>query len=172
MEGVRMIGFRMTQLRKDKKLTQTKVAKALNIAQGSYSLYELDKRSPDYETLKRIAKYYNVSISYLLGETDQKNFEQQVVAKENNTEEDSADLVNIKNLSDIEKIFFKAYIQLDCEIRQKLVEHFSEALESHRNELNAQKDIDAEVERYRLELEAERLGKTLSASGGRKKDLG
>lgn len=61
-----MIGNKLKELRTSKKLTQEEIAKLLNVAQGSYSNYEKNKREPDYETLKKIATFYKVSIDYLL----------------------------------------------------------------------------------------------------------
>lgn len=65
-----MIGNRLVELRKEKGLTQEELAKALNISRSALSLYEIGKRDPDTETLKKIAEYFNVSIDYLLGRTD------------------------------------------------------------------------------------------------------
>ena len=67
-----MLGNRLKELREELDRTQTQVAQDLNMSQGSYGLYERDQRSPDYDTLKKIANYYNVSMAYLLGETDKR----------------------------------------------------------------------------------------------------
>ena len=48
------------------KHNQTKIAKALGIAQTTYSGYERGESEPDIETLKRISGYFGVSIDYLL----------------------------------------------------------------------------------------------------------
>lgn len=61
-----MIGNKLKELRISKKLTQDELAELLNVAQGSYSNYENDKRDPDYDTLKKIARFYNVTTDYLL----------------------------------------------------------------------------------------------------------
>lgn len=166
------ISAKLIELRKQIKKSQAAVASDLKISQQAYSFYENNKRSPDYETLRKIAAYYNVSMAYLLGETNQKNFSSNIPPSNDTVVTANPDIVSIKDLSTIERVFFKAYLQLDHDIRQKLVEHFTEALDTHREELTTQKDIEAELDRYRLELEAERLGKTSSASGGRKRDLG
>lgn len=67
-----MIGERLKQLRLEKNMHKTEIAKALNITAQSYGLYENEKRSPDYTTLKQIADYFGVSMSYLLGETNER----------------------------------------------------------------------------------------------------
>lgn len=167
-----MLGYRLTELREQLKMTQTAVAVALNMTPSSYSLYERGKRSPDYETLKKIANFYNVSMAYLLGETDQKNFPSAALPQASTPPAADPDVINIKALSSLEKHLFKTYLELDYDIRQKLVEHFREAFDTYKEQETARKDIEAELERYRLELEAEHLGKTSSASGGRKRNLG
>ncbi len=65
-----MLGKRLKELRSSRKLTQTEIAEKLGITRGTYAHYEIDKRQPDYETLKKIAKYYDVNTDYLLGLTD------------------------------------------------------------------------------------------------------
>lgn len=68
--GDNVIGQQLKQLRELHNLTQKDVAAALNITQTSYSYFENNKRSPDYITLKRLADYFNVKMSFLLGETE------------------------------------------------------------------------------------------------------
>lgn len=166
-----MIGQRLKLLRLELDKSQTYIAKDLNISQQTYSFYENEKRSPDYETLKKIASYYNVSMAYLLGETDQKNSSPTLpqvapppVADPN--------VINIKALSSLERHLVKAYLELDYDVRQKLVKHFREAFDTYKEEETAQKDIEAELERYRLELEAELLAKKTVSSNNRKRNLG
>lgn len=167
-----MIGNRLKQLREEKNLPKATLAKELNMTPQSYGLYENEKRSPDYQTLKKLANYFTVSMAYLLGETDQKNFSSNTAPLNDFVETANPNVINIEDLSAIEKVFLQAYRQLDRDMRQKFIEHFIEALDTHRAELATQKNIEAELERYRLELEAEHLGKTSSASGGRKRGLG
>lgn len=68
-----MLGERISKLRKEKGMTQEELAKALNITRSALSLYEIGKRDPDTETLKKIAEYFGVSIDYILGRTDLPN---------------------------------------------------------------------------------------------------
>lgn len=65
-----MIGERLLELRKDADLTQDDLAEILKINKHSISSYERDKSEPP-DTIKiAIARYFNVSIDYLLGITD------------------------------------------------------------------------------------------------------
>ncbi|MCI2019988.1 MAG: helix-turn-helix domain-containing protein [Lentilactobacillus buchneri] len=69
-----MFAERLKQLRKEKSgLTQEMVAKQIGIAKTTYSAYEQGKRQPDYDTLNRLAKYFNASVDYLLGNTFSRN---------------------------------------------------------------------------------------------------
>lgn len=60
-------GDRLKKARKAKKLTQDQVAKIVGIDFTTISKYENDHSEPDYETLKRLAQIYEVSIDSLLG---------------------------------------------------------------------------------------------------------
>lgn len=61
------IGERLTKLREDKGFMQKDVAEKIGIAPNTLSGYERDVRNPDSETLIKLAKFYGVSIDYLLG---------------------------------------------------------------------------------------------------------
>lgn len=61
---------RLTDLRQSKGLTQNELAELVNVSRSALSLYELGKREPDYETLVRLADFFDVSVDYLLGKTD------------------------------------------------------------------------------------------------------
>ncbi len=65
-------GNRLRQLREDRGLSQLDLSKHLNIANSTLSLYEAGKREPDYDTLQRLADYFDVSTDYLLGRSEYK----------------------------------------------------------------------------------------------------
>ena len=65
--------FRLKQLRKEKKLSQLRLAIDLDMNQNTISRYENMEREADYITLIRFADYFNVSLDYLLGRTDNKD---------------------------------------------------------------------------------------------------
>lgn len=65
-----MVYKRIRDLREDKDLTQTDVAKVLGISQRSYSYYENGERTLTPEILIKLSKFHNVSIDYILGNTD------------------------------------------------------------------------------------------------------
>ena len=61
--------FRLKLLREQKRISQTKLALDLNMNQNSISRYENMEREADYFTLIKFADYFNVSLDYLLGRT-------------------------------------------------------------------------------------------------------
>lgn len=60
-------GQTLSYLRKRAKVTQLELAKALNIAKSTISMYETGKREPDFETLEAIADFFNVNMDFLIG---------------------------------------------------------------------------------------------------------
>lgn len=65
-----MLKNRLIKLRTGKGLSQYDLAKTLNLSRGQISNYELGSRQPDYETLTKIADFFNVSTDYLLCRTN------------------------------------------------------------------------------------------------------
>lgn len=61
---------RIRNLREDKDLSQKDMARELNIAQTTYSDYELAKINLPIQILKKLAIFHNTSIDYLLELTD------------------------------------------------------------------------------------------------------
>lgn len=58
---------RLKELRERKELFQSDVAKFLGISTPAYSYYEANKRNMPAETAIKLAKFFNVSVDYLLG---------------------------------------------------------------------------------------------------------
>lgn len=61
---------RIRDLREDCDLNQTQVAKMLGMSQTGYSKYETGENDIPTPVLIQLANFYNVSIDYLLGQTD------------------------------------------------------------------------------------------------------
>lgn len=62
--------FRLRQLRRQRRMSQVRLAMELHISQNTVCRYETGEREADYATLIRIADYFGVSLDYLLGRTD------------------------------------------------------------------------------------------------------
>ena len=90
---------RLKELRKQAHLTQVELAKLLGIGQSSYADWERGKKKPTQENLVKIAQVLNVSIDYLVGNSEEKT-----------DELDNIELLfrmNSKGLTEKEKKIFK-----------------------------------------------------------------
>ena len=63
-------GERLQTLRKDKNHTQAQIAVLFDITERAYRRYENGQSTPHYETLTKIADYFEVSLDYLTGRSD------------------------------------------------------------------------------------------------------
>lgn len=63
---------RLREIREDKDFSQTYIAKLLKTSQQQYSKYELGIRSIPIEKLNVLADYYDTSVDYLIGRTDER----------------------------------------------------------------------------------------------------
>lgn len=61
---------RIRNLREDNDLTQAEIAKVLGMSQTGYSKYEVGSHDIPTRVLIVLARYYNVSVDYILGLTD------------------------------------------------------------------------------------------------------
>ena len=59
----KMLSLILKELRSRKNITQSDLASALGVSLGAVGNWESNKRMPDYETLKKLADYFDVSIS-------------------------------------------------------------------------------------------------------------
>lgn len=64
------MGKILAELRKDKHLLQKDLADFLKISVGTVSNYETGAHEPDFETLCKLADFFQVSTDYLLGRTN------------------------------------------------------------------------------------------------------
>ena len=78
-----MFGDKLRFLREYQELPQGEVAKRLNLTQATYCRYESNVHQPDFDTLKRIANFFDVSIDYLL-ENDEHLYDNEEIFDFNN----------------------------------------------------------------------------------------
>lgn len=64
--------MRLRDLREDNDLTQTHIAKLLNIKQNTYSQYESGARQIPIDTLVKLCEFYDTSVDYIIGLTNEK----------------------------------------------------------------------------------------------------
>lgn len=72
MRWVMKMYRRIRDMREDQDLTQAQVGNAVGVSQRTYAYYESGQRMIPPQVLCALADFYQVSIDYLLGRTDQK----------------------------------------------------------------------------------------------------
>ena len=105
---------RLKKLRKDAGLTQVDVANKLGISQPAYASWERGIKKPTQDNLVKIAQVLNVSVDYLVGNSEKKS-----------DDLDNIELLfrmNSKGLTDEEKEIFKKELIEFMEERKTLFE--------------------------------------------------
>ncbi|MFV3012943.1 helix-turn-helix domain-containing protein [Clostridium botulinum] len=64
------LGYIIKKLRKENNLTQKELGDKLNVGKSTISQYENNINTPDIDIIKKISKIFDVSVDYLLGNTD------------------------------------------------------------------------------------------------------
>lgn len=132
---------RLTQLRRSNGMTQKQIAQSLSIDRSTYAYYELDKTKPDFETLVRISNIYQVSLDYLLGQSDSPSSPSVVVREPGPTYGDAlSESVPLSGLSEDEQSFIIMYRQMDDQQRRSMLEY---ALSCLRNRFGEEKDAES-----------------------------
>lgn len=131
-----MVGEKLRDLRKAKGITAEVLCKELGITVGSYRNYERNDRNPPYETLIKIADYYNVTLDYLLGREPQKEKPYHL---------------------GLERGLKEAYLSLPKEVRAQILQAMLDAVMSYQEEENQNNyitqitTIGAELDRRKAE---------------------
>jgi len=73
---------RLRDLREDHDLSQKKLAERLGMSQTGYSKYETGENDVPTTILIRLSRFYDVSIDYLLGETNDPDRHQPIYERE------------------------------------------------------------------------------------------
>lgn len=67
-----MIGQTIRDLRKQRKMSQTELAKILHVSQQTVTAWETGKAEPSSSAISSLADYFDVTTDYLLGRPDRK----------------------------------------------------------------------------------------------------
>ena len=62
---------RLKELRTSRNLTQKQVYEAIGMSAIGYQRYEYGEREPAYQNLLALADYFDVSLDYLVGRSDE-----------------------------------------------------------------------------------------------------
>ena len=63
-------GAHLRTIRKSQKYTQKQVAEAIDVTERNYQRYEADEQRPAFDVLIALADYFDVSLDYLCGRSD------------------------------------------------------------------------------------------------------
>lgn len=102
---------RLRDLREDSDITQKDLAKILKDTQQHYQLYESGKREPPFWVIIKLAEYYNVSIDYIAGLTNNKG--------QNNNNEEQNILKMYNSLSEKRKGKLELFLEQLTEEQEK-----------------------------------------------------
>lgn len=74
-QGVMLMnmGERLRELRMRRNISQEEVARHIGITRSAYSHYEINNRQPVYETLIKLAAFFDVTLDYIIGGTATKH---------------------------------------------------------------------------------------------------
>jgi len=116
-----MFNIILKELREDKGLTRKEVAKHLDIHESTYGKYELGHLKPSLEMIEKVADFFDVSIDYLIGRTEQVTTDKLTPNNNNLTNTNTEELLlteikkmlgrepteeELKKILDISKVFF------------------------------------------------------------------
>jgi transcriptional regulator with XRE-family HTH domain len=77
------MGERLRVLRLRRKISQEEVARHIGITRSAYSHYEINNRQPVYETLIKLADFFDVSLDYIIGGAQSKSKDEQSLTPDN-----------------------------------------------------------------------------------------
>ena len=134
------VGKRIKHLREKNSLEAQKLAHDLQVGKSTLSNWENDRRTPDLETLKKIANYFNVSTDYLLfGDEADDYFG--FILKNSNSILSREDIAYLNNVTDIEKEYFNTGVKKALNLFKELAEgkdpkdlkYLFEDIQNHKN---------------------------------------
>jgi transcriptional regulator with XRE-family HTH domain len=89
------MGDRLRKLRLKKNISQEEVARQIGITRSAYSHYEINNRQPVYETLIKLAVFFEVSLDYVIGGTTGKS--------DKSYNPDTVEIIRLLDQMDLEK---------------------------------------------------------------------
>lgn len=66
--------IRLLDLRKEKNMSQRQMAEYFNVTQGTYNNWEQGNTQPSIEQLIELARFFSVSVDYLIGNSDDEGY--------------------------------------------------------------------------------------------------
>ncbi|WP_232841811.1 helix-turn-helix domain-containing protein [Caldicellulosiruptor acetigenus] len=75
---VNLFRFRLKELREEKNISRSDLAEILGVSTQTIANYENGHREPNFDTLLKIAEYFDVTVDYLVGRSDYRTVEEQI----------------------------------------------------------------------------------------------
>lgn len=66
--------IRLRELRAEKNISQRKMAETFSVSQGTYNNWEQGNTQPSIEQLIELARFFGVSVDYLIGNSDDEGY--------------------------------------------------------------------------------------------------
>lgn len=110
-----MLSDKIKKLRLKNDLQQKDLVEYLKVAKSTYSQYESGDRTPDLETLKKIANFYNVSVDFLLDNHEPSLEEQKQLIKDELGDDAFALFKRLKNATPEQLKYIKLILDADDE---------------------------------------------------------
>lgn len=156
----------LKQLREENRLSQKDIAEYLGITRQAVASYELAKREPDYEVLKKLADYFSVSIDYLLGRANCRDVNAITVGK--NIDLIKGDLTYKELSEDISAklgaLIFSDMLELYAKGERmpfvgtvKILAKYAQVRDSFFYTYNTPETYEKEKELYRLEVNQQKM---------------
>ena len=108
-----MFSIRLKELREKNNLSQQAFAIKMNISQSTIGMWESGKREPNFSTIQKLADYFNVSVDYLLGRTEEITATNETISELNIKEEEILEIFRKLNEEKQNKVIGYAEAQLN-----------------------------------------------------------
>ncbi|MFZ5989269.1 MAG: helix-turn-helix domain-containing protein [Bacillota bacterium] len=159
----------LKQLREENRLSQKDIADYLGITRQAVASYELAKREPDYDVLKKLADYFGVSVDYLLGRANCRDVNAVTVGK--NIDLIRGNLTYVELSQDISSklgaLIFPDMLELYAKGERmpfvgtiKILAKYAQVRDSFFYAYNTPETYEKEKELYKLEVKQQKLTDT------------
>ncbi len=107
---------RLKELRSIKKISQQELSDRLGFNRATYARYETGDTQPDFDTLKKLADFFDVSTDYILGRSDKPRSSNQLDGVDEKEQAEFEAFINNPEHG----IFFKDYLSAPEERREEM----------------------------------------------------
>lgn len=137
---------RLIDLRKQKGLTQEDLAKLLCKKRSTISGYETEGKEPDFETLCLMAKFFEVSVDYMLGNSDCRSNTDDVLYRDNTNFKKHYNALPEELKISVARLYDDFYVMLNRDIQTANAERLNVYAELFKVLREARSDIKKHIE--------------------------